>query len=354
MSEVSDVMNTEIVELNEQNIDIEKLMRAATIIVNLGTVVLPTETVYGLGANALSSTAVKKIFLAKGRPSDNPLIVHVCSVEMMEDLLKDPLDLRAKKLIETFWPGPLTLVFKRSDKVPLEVCAHLDTVAIRMPDHPIALKLIELANVPIAAPSANVSGKPSPTMAQHVIQDMNGRVDMIISADRSRIGVESTVLDISSPMAVILRPGGVTLEQLQEVLGIDGVMLDSMVNGVVDKPRSPGMKYTHYAPNAPLQIVRGSKENILSYIKGKIKESDSFIGVLCSDETKSEYQGAHVISIGSVHRLDQGASNLFAVLREFDSIGVDMIFAEAFAEDEMGLALMNRLKKAAGFNIVDV
>lgn len=347
-------MNTEIIELNEQDIDIEKLMRAAKIIVNLGTVVLPTETVYGLGANALSSTAVKKIFLAKGRPSDNPLIVHVCSVEMMEDLLKEPLDSRAKKLIEAFWPGPLTLVFKRSDKVPLEVCAQLDSVAIRMPDHPIALKLIELANVPIAAPSANVSGKPSPTMAEHVIQDMDGRVDMIISADRSRIGVESTVLDISSPIAVVLRPGGVTLEQLQEVLGNDGVILDSMVNGVVDKPRSPGMKYTHYAPNAPLQIVRGSKENILAYIKGKIKESDSFIGVLCSDETKSEYQRAHVISIGSVHRLDQGASNLFAVLREFDRIGVDIIFAEAFAEDEMGLALMNRLKKAAGFNIVDV
>jgi L-threonylcarbamoyladenylate synthase len=330
-------------------------MRAAKIIVNLGTVVLPTETVYGLGANALSSTAVKKIFQAKGRPSDNPLIVHVCSIEMMKDLLKEPLDLRAKKLIKAFWPGPLTLVFKRSDKVPLEVCAHLDTVAIRMPDHPIALKLIELANVPIAAPSANVSGKPSPTMAEHVIQDMDGRVDMIISADRSRIGVESTVLDISAPIAVILRPGGVTLEQLQEVLGTDGVILDIMMNDVVDKPRSPGMKYTHYAPNAPLQIVRGNKEDILSYIKGKIKESDSgLIGVLCSDETKSEYQGAHVISIGSIHRLDQGASNLFAVLREFDTIGVDVIFAEAFAEDEMGLALMNRLKKAAGFNIVDV
>jgi L-threonylcarbamoyladenylate synthase len=349
-------MNTEIVELNEQNIDIEKLMRAAKIIVNLGTVVLPTETVYGLGANALSSTAVKKIFLAKGRPADNPLIVHVCSVKMMKDLLEEPLDVRAKKLIEAFWPGPLTLVFKRSDKVPLEVCAHLDTVAIRMPDHPIALKLIELANVPIAAPSANVSGKPSPTMAQHVIQDMDGRVDMIISADRSRIGVESTVLDISSPVAIILRPGGVTLEQLQEILGNDGVTLDSMINGVVDKPRSPGMKYTHYAPNAILQIVRGNREKIISYIKDRIEESPSsaFIGVLCSDETKSEYHGAHVISIGSVHRLDQGASNLFAVLREFDAIGVDVIYAEAFAEDEMGLALMNRLKKAAGFNIVDV
>ncbi|PKM87354.1 MAG: threonylcarbamoyl-AMP synthase [Firmicutes bacterium HGW-Firmicutes-10] len=349
-------MNTEIVELNEQNIDIEQLMRAARIIVNLGTVVLPTETVYGLGANALSSIAVNKIFLAKGRPADNPLIVHVCSVKMMEDLLDEPIDLRSKKLIDAFWPGPLTLVFKRSDKVPLEVCAHLDTVAIRMPDHPIALKLIELANVPIAAPSANISGKPSPTMAQHVIQDMDGRVDMIISADRSRIGVESTVLDISSPVAIILRPGGVTLEQLQKVLGKDGVMLDNMINSVVDKPRSPGMKYTHYAPNATLQIVRGKRENIISYIKGEIQTSSTpnLIGVLCSDESKSEYQGAHVISIGSVHRLDQGAANLFAVLREFDQIGVDMIFAEAFAEDEMGLALMNRLKKAAGFNIVDV
>jgi L-threonylcarbamoyladenylate synthase len=350
-------MNTEIVELNEQNIDIEKLMRAAKIIVNLGTVVLPTETVYGLGANALSSFAVNKIFLAKGRPVDNPLIVHVCSVKMMEDLLKEPLDLRAKKLIEAFWPGPLTLVFKRSDKVPLEVCAHLDTVAIRMPDHPIALKLIELANVPIAAPSANVSGKPSPTMAQHVIQDMDGRVDMIISADRSRIGVESTVLDISSPVAIILRPGGVTLEQLQKVLGNDGVMLDQMMNDEVDRPRSPGMKYTHYAPNATLQIVRGDKKDIIAYIQNSIENhpnSSGSVGVLCSDETKSEYQNAHIISIGSVDRLDQGASNLFAVLREFDQIGVDVIFAEAFAEDEMGLALMNRLKKAAGFNIVDV
>jgi L-threonylcarbamoyladenylate synthase len=350
-------MNTEIIEINEQDIDIEQLMRAAKIIVNLGTVVLPTETVYGLGANALSSFAVNKIFLAKGRPADNPLIVHVCSIKMMEDLVKEPLDVRAKKLIKAFWPGPLTLVFKRSDKVPLEVCAHLDTVAIRMPDHPIALKLIELANVPIAAPSANISGKPSPTMAQHVIKDMDGRVEMIISADRSRIGVESTVLDISSPVAIILRPGGVTLEQLQKVLGNDGVMLDQMMNDEVDRPRSPGMKYTHYAPNATLQIVRGDKMDIIAYIQKSIENHPNpsgSVGVLCSDETKSEYQNAHIISIGSVDRLDQGASNLFAVLREFDQIGVDVIFAEAFAEDEMGLALMNRLKKAAGFNIVDV
>jgi L-threonylcarbamoyladenylate synthase len=350
-------MNTEIIEINEQDIDIEQLMRAAKIIVNLGTVVLPTETVYGLGANALSSFAVNKIFLAKGRPADNPLIVHVCSIKMMEDLVKEPLDVRAKKLIKAFWPGPLTLVFKRSDKVPLEVCAHLDTVAIRMPDHPIALKLIELANVPIAAPSANISGKPSPTMAQHVIKDMDGRVEMIISADRSRIGVESTVLDISSPVAIILRPGGVTLEQLQKVLGNDGVMLDQMMNDEVDRPRSPGMKYTHYAPNATLQIVRGDKMDIIAYIQKSIENHPNpsgSVGVLCSDETKSEYQNAHIISIGSVDRLDQGASNLFAVLREFDQIGVDVIFAEAFAEDDMGLALMNRLKKAAGFNIVDV
>ncbi len=349
------LMKTEIIELNEKNIDVEKLMRAARIIADLGTVVLPTETVYGLGANALSSEAVKKIFHAKGRPADNPLIVHVCCVEMMKDLLKDPLDVRAKKLIEAFWPGPLTLVFKRSEKVPLEVCAHLDTVAIRMPDHPIALKLIEFANVPIAAPSANVSGKPSPTMAKHVIEDMDGRVDMIISADRSRIGVESTVLDITSEVAVILRPGGVTLQQLQEVLGEDGIMVDNMINETVDKPRSPGMKYTHYAPNAAMRIVRGSKNNMVSYIREQIKHyEESRIGVLCSDETKSEYTGAQVISIGSVEHLDQSASNLFAALREFDQLGVEVIFAEAFEEDEMGLALMNRMKKAAGFNIIDV
>lgn len=350
------LMKTEIIELNEKNIDVEKLMRAARILVNLGTVVLPTETVYGLGANALSSEAVKKIFHAKGRPADNPLIVHVSSVEMMKDLIIEPLDDRAKQLIETFWPGPLTLIFKRSEKVPLEVCAHLDTVAIRMPDHPIALKLIEFANVPIAAPSANVSGKPSPTMAKHVIEDMDGRVDMIFSADRSRIGVESTVLDITSEVAVILRPGGITLEQLQDVLGNDGVMLDSMINGMADTPRSPGMKYTHYAPNAEMQIVRGSKNDIVTYIRDQIMHySDaSKIGVLCCDETISKYTGAQVISIGSVERLDQGASNLFAVLREFDQLGVEVIFAEAFEEDAMGLALMNRMKKAAGFNIIDV
>lgn len=350
-------MKTEIIEINEKHIDVKKLERAAQIITDLGTVVLPTETVYGLGANALSSEAVKKIFLAKGRPADNPLIVHVSSVNMMEGLIKEPLDLRAKELIKAFWPGPLTLIFKRSDKVPLEVCAHLDTVAVRMPDHPIALKLIELANVPIAAPSANVSGKPSPTMAKHVFEDMDGRVDMIISADRSRIGVESTVLDITSDVAVILRPGGVTLKQIQKVLGEDKVVLDEFVNTEVEKPRSPGMKYTHYAPNAAMQIVRGSKDDIIAYISSQIRSypnSESKVGVLCCDETRLQYSKAQIISIGSVEHLEQGASNLFAVLREFDKLGVEVIFAEAFDEDAMGLALMNRMKKAAGFNIVDV
>ncbi len=255
------------------------LNQAAQFIRENKTVIFPTETVYGLGANALSDDAVSKIFVAKGRPQDNPLIVHVSSIEMLESLILNPLDDKSKKLIDAFWPGALTLVLKHSDVVPESVCAHLDTVGIRMPDHPIALKLIELAGVPIAAPSANISGKPSPTEAEHVISDMLGRVDMIITASKSRIGVESTVLDMSSPIPTLLRPGGVTVSQIESVIG--PIKIDEAIHRSVEKPKSPGMKYTHYAPNAPLTIYRGLNESMINAIQKEIDHSIA-IGLKCA------------------------------------------------------------------------
>jgi len=331
------------------------LNQAAEFIRENKTVIFPTETVYGLGANALSDDAVSKIFVAKGRPQDNPLIVHVSSIEMLESLILNPLDDKSKKLIDAFWPGALTLVLKHSDIVPQSVCAHLDTVGIRMPDHPIALKLIELAGVPIAAPSANISGKPSPTEAEHVLSDMMGRVDMIITASKSRIGVESTVLDMSSSIPTLLRPGGVTVSQIESIIG--SIKIDEAIHKSVEKPKSPGMKYTHYAPNAPLTIYRGKRLDMIKAIQNEIDHSISQgfkCAVITCDENIDEYMNTFKLSLGSIKKPDELASHLFECLRECDNKGIDIIFAESFDETEMGLALMNRLKKAAGFKIIDV
>lgn len=340
--------------LDLNDFESNQLKQAAQFIRENKTVIFPTETVYGLGANALSDEAVAKIFIAKGRPQDNPLIVHVSSIEMLESLILNPLDDKSKKLIDAFWPGALTLVLKHSDVVPESVCAHLDTVGIRMPDHPIALKLIELAGVPIAAPSANISGKPSPTEAEHVLSDMLGRVDMIITASKSRIGVESTVLDMSSPIPTLLRPGGVTVSQIESVIG--PIKIDEAIHRSVEKPKSPGMKYTHYAPNAPLTIYRGLNESMINAIQKEIDHSIA-IGLKCAviscDENINAYNNTYKLSLGSNKKPDELASHLFECLRECDKQGVDIIFAEAFDETEMGLALMNRLKKAAGFKIIN-
>lgn len=348
-------MDTEIYYLDENNVDRGKIDIAAGVIRRGGTVVFPTETVYGLGANALSGEAVKGIFAAKGRPSDNPLIVHISCMDMLLYLIGTPLTDRAKLLIEKYWPGPLTLIFKKSGKVPVEVTAGLDTVAVRMPDNAIALELIRRSELPIAAPSANISGKPSPTLPEHVIDDMKGRVDVILCGSKSRIGVESTVLDMSGDIPVILRPGGVTLEELREVLG--EVAVD---RGIVDEktvPKAPGMKYTHYAPEADMIIVKGELTKVKARIQQLVDDKVSRglkAGVLASDETRDFYRGCTVLSMGSRTSAEDIASNIFEKLREFDKTGVDIIFAEALEEEHIGMAVMNRMKKAAGFNIIEV
>ncbi len=348
-------MNTEVHYLHESSIDMDKIERAADIIRNNGTVVFPTETVYGLVANALSGEAVKGIFRAKGRPSDNPLIVHISSMNMLLYLIGSPISDGAKLLIDKYWPGPLTLIFKKSGKVPYEVTAGLDTVAIRMPDNKIALELIERSELPIAAPSANLSGKPSPTLPEHVIDDMQGRVDMILCGSKSRIGLESTVLDLSGDRPVVLRPGGVTLEELESVLGL--VELDRGSVSETGVPKAPGMKYTHYAPEADMIIVKGELDSIKKKIQELVSENVTKglkVGVLASDETEGYYQGCRVLSLGSRTNTEVIASNIFEKLREFDKLGVDIIFAEALDEKHMGMAVMNRMKKAAGFNIIEV
>lgn len=348
-------MVTEVFYLDENNIDFGVIDKAAEVVRSNGTVVFPTETVYGLGANALSGEAVKKIFAAKGRPSDNPLIVHISSMNMLLYLIGSPLSDEARLLIEKYWPGPLTLIFKKSGKVPHEVTAGLDTVAVRMPDNRIALELISRSELPIAAPSANISGKPSPTLPEHVIDDMQGRVDMILCGSKSRIGVESTVLDLSGDVPVVLRPGGVTIEELESVLG----KVQYSRGGVEDTevPKSPGMKYTHYAPEADMVIVKGELENVKKKIQELVNENASKglkVGVLASDETAGFYRNCSVLSMGSRTKAEVIASNVFEKLREFDKLGVDIIFSEALDEKHIGVAVMNRLKKAAGFNIIEV
>lgn len=348
-------MNTEIYFLDENNIDMNVIHKAAEIIRNNGTVVFPTETVYGLGASALSGEAVKGIFTAKGRPNDNPLIAHISSINMLLYLIGSPLTDEAKLLIDKYWPGPLTLIFKKSGKVPYEVTAGLDTIAVRMPDNKIALKLIESSELPIAAPSANISGKPSPTLPEHVISDMKGKVNMILCGSKSRIGVESTILDLTGDMPVVLRPGGVTVEELESVLGSVKVNRGSV--GDKEVPKAPGMKYTHYAPEADMIIVKGELKSMVKKIQELIAEKVDKglkVGVLASDETESSYKDCRVLSLGSRTDTSAIASNVFEKLREFDRIGVDIIFAEALDERHMGMAVMNRMKKAAGFNIIEV
>jgi L-threonylcarbamoyladenylate synthase len=348
-------METKIYKLNEENIDNHAIKAAVEVIRNNGTVVFPTETVYGLGANALSAEAAKAIFVAKGRPSDNPLIVHVDCIDMLLYVIGEPLSENAKKLMEKFWPGPLTLIFKKSSAIPPEITAGLDTVGVRMPDNIIALELIKQSGLPIAAPSANISGKPSPTKDEHVIADLDGKVDAILCGSSSRIGLESTVLDLSGAVPTILRPGGITLEELQAVLG--EVHIDK---GLVDQattPKAPGMKYTHYAPEAKMIIIKGQQQEVVSKIQQLTAEQEKqgkLVGILATEETKQNYQSGIVISMGSRSNLYSAAAAIFDALRQFDIQKVDIIYAEALSEENIGMAVMNRLKKAAGFNIIEV
>lgn len=346
-------MDTIISVLNPNDVDANVIKKAGEIIKQGGLVAFPTETVYGLGGDALNKTSSEKIYAAKGRPSDNPLIVHISKWESMNRIASD-IPLEAKKLADAFWPGPLTMVVKKSDAVPYETTGGLDTVAIRMPDHKIALEFIDAAGGYIAAPSANTSGKPSPTVAKYVVEDMNGRIDMIIDGGDVGIGVESTIVDLTEGTPTILRPGFVTKEMIERVLGDvdeDKTILDN-TSGV--KPKAPGMKYRHYAPKGDMILFEGTAGDVVSAINNEVikaRADGDITGVLCTDETFALIDADVKKSVGSRSDEHEIARRLYRILREFDDENVTKIFSESFSKEGFGQAVMNRLLKAAGFNV---
>lgn len=350
-------MQTKVVKIDAEQIDTDKMEEAAHIIADGGLVAFPTETVYGLGADALHSEASKKIYAAKGRPSDNPLIVHISKFEDLESIAKEVPE-QARKLSDAFWPGPLTMIVWKNEKVPYETTGGMETVAIRMPNHPIALRLIEQSGCLIAAPSANTSGKPSPTEAQHVKGDLDGKIPMILDGGPVGIGIESTIIDLTEDTPMILRPGYITKEMLEEVLG-EEVKVDPgiIASDSLKKPKAPGMKYKHYAPKADLVLVDGASEAVTAKINELVKEKQSQglkVGVIATDETKASYEADVVFSIGARADEDAIAKHLYKILREFDDSGVDAIYSESFATPRIGQAIMNRLLKAAGHQVLTV
>lgn len=330
----------------------KEIAEAGDVIRSGGLVVFPTETVYGLGADALNEDAVNEIFKAKGRPQDNPLIVHISDRAQLEELASE-ISPSAERLMELFWPGSLTILFKKKSSVPDVTTGGLDTVAVRMPNHPLALKLIEYSNRPIAAPSANTSGRPSPTKAEHVLEDLSGKVDIVIDGGATGVGLESTVLDISGDRPMILRPGGVTIEQLLELL--PDVEYDLALKDESLSPKSPGQKYRHYSPRARVEVYTGESDQVIEAIlkrKRELEVEGFRVGILTVDENSEVYKSENTVSMGRRDDLEEIARNLFDSLRRFDSMEVDFILGEGFAETGIGKAIMNRLFKASGGNIV--
>lgn len=323
------------------------IKEAAEYILAGEVVAFPTETVYGLGANALKEEAVSKIFKAKGRPSDNPLIAHIASKKQLPELIEGEIPKAAEILIERFWPGPLTIIFKKSKKVPQITTAGLDTVAVRMPSHPVALALIEKVNLPLAAPSANSSGFPSPTQAQHVYNDLNGKIPLIVDGGICNIGVESTVIEIEGSDIHILRPGGTPKELIKEALG-EKYLVETINQTEVKGPKSPGMKYKHYAPHTPLWIIQTN--NIENVIQQKDINNKNTLLILTRETLKTLKQGAiqaNIKDMGSVSNLEHIAKHLYNILREADKEEFDLVLIEEVPTKEIGEAVMNRLKKAA-------
>ncbi|MGD0645628.1 MAG: L-threonylcarbamoyladenylate synthase [Candidatus Bathyarchaeia archaeon] len=346
---------TLILKVDPENPDPTKIQSAAEIIKKGGLVAFPTETVYGLGADALNPDAVLALFEAKKRPLDNPPIVHVANASEVYKLVKE-VSKKAELLMKEFWPGPLTLIFKRSSIVPSVTVAGLDSIAIRMPKHKVALALIKRSDRPIAAPSANLAGKPSPTTAKHVYEDLNGRIDAILDGGPTNIGVESTVVDLSVDPPMILRPGGTTFEALKQVLS--DVTLHPFVEAeqelTIEKTRSPGMRHKHYAPKAEVILVEGNVPAIISKVKELAKSyrlKGAKVGILATDETQTAYTSDVIKSLGSRFNLAVVAQNLFRLLREIDAENVDVIIAEGVPSEGIGLAIMNRLRKASGYHI---
>lgn len=343
---------TIIKKVNEDDplLDISIIKEAAAIIKNGGLVAFPTETVYGLGANALNPDAVKKIFEAKGRPQDNPLILHISSLEMINEAARD-IPKEAFLLAEAFWPGPLTIILKKNKSVPYEASCGLETIAVRLPEHKAARLLIEESGVPIAAPSANRSGRPSPTRASHVEFDLSGRIDMILDGGRCKHGIESTIIDLSEDTPAILRPGSITSEMIAEIIG--GCILTEGAEG--QAPKAPGMKYTHYSPQARVTVISGNANETASVINKLIKNNPSVkIGVLATEETKDMYdKNALILCAGSREAPETIGRNLFKLLRKFDYYGIEQVYAEGLIETGVAASVMNRLKKAAGYDIIN-
>ena len=354
-------MNTIIKKIDAEQIKDDDFQQAGEILREGGLVAFPTETVYGLGADALNSQAAAKIYAAKGRPSDNPLIVHIADTEDLKRIAAK-IPEKAGILAEAFWPGPLTMIFPKTDAVPYGTTGGLDTVAVRMPNHKIALELIRQSGVLIAAPSANTSGRPSPTRAEHVRKDMDGRIDMIIDGGKVGIGIESTIVDMTAEPPMILRPGYITKEMLEEKIGrvtVDKVVTAKAVTEIKTDhyvPKAPGMKYKHYAPKADLTMFEGKTENVVKKIRERQQleeQAGKKTGIICTHESRKYYQGEHIVSIGSRENEESIAANLYAVLRDFDETDVDVILGETFYGDGLGQAIMNRLIKAAGYKLIN-
>ncbi len=349
-------MKTEIVIQNEETPDPAALSRAGEIIKNGGLVAFPTETVYGLGGDALNPESSRKIYAAKGRPSDNPLIVHIARMEDLPLLVKE-IPIKAKLLADAFWPGPLTMIFKKSDRVPSETTGGLDTVAVRYPSHKVAQAFISASGGYVAAPSANLSGKPSPTKAKYVREDMDGRIEMIIDGGDIRIGLESTIVDMTGEVPMILRPGFITKEMLEGVLGCvdtDRTILDANCK---DRPKAPGMRYRHYAPKGDLTIVSGQGRQVIDEINRLVRQGQALnkkTGVIAVSEDASFYQADVVKTIGSRQNEEEIGASLYRVLREFDDENVELIYSESFSCEGFGEAIMNRLLKAAGHKTINL
>lgn len=347
-------MDTVIAKIDPSNPDSEMINRAGEIIRSGGLVAFPTETVYGLGGDALSGDSSRAIYAAKGRPSDNPLIVHIADMESLDRIVKSVPD-EAYALADKFWPGPLTMIMNKSDEVPYATTGGLDTVAVRFPSDPVAQAFIRAAGGYVAAPSANLSGKPSPTSGKYVVEDMNGRINMILYGDDSVIGLESTIVDLTGESPVILRPGYITLEMLKSVL--PDVSVDTALLADDDKtpPKAPGMKYRHYAPKGDLVIVEGGRKEVVQYISEKLaadRIARKRTGVIASTQTASSYDADVVLDMGDASDHDEIARRLFGLLRQMDDEEVDSIYSEAVSGEGVAAAIMNRLLKAAGHNRV--
>lgn len=343
----------------EHGFDTAQIEEAGRVVRDGGLVAFPTETVYGLGGDGLRADAARKIYAAKGRPSDNPLILHIAEEKQLDGIVHS-IPEAARRLAAAFWPGPLTMVFRKSDCVPYETTGGLDTVAVRMPEHEGALAFLRSAGVPVAAPSANTSGRPSPTRAEHVQEDLDGKIDMIIDGGEVGIGLESTIVDLTEQVPVILRPGAITKRMISDVIG--EVIMDPALMSVSpgETPKAPGMKYRHYAPKAKMTVFRGEpasvadriNKEVQAYCQGGVYREDE-IGILASEETAAYYSAGTVVTAGSRKKGTVGRQ-IYSTLRRFDELHVKLILSESFYGLEQEEAIMNRLLKAAGQHVTDV